>query len=57
MRIRATVTKDGYVSGQEYDIDATKATAMIVAGAAELVTVAPNSDRETAIPRRKYETR
>jgi hypothetical protein len=57
MRIRATVTKSGYVAGVEYDVDPGVGMAMIIAGNAVPVAVAQFKDREKAVLPQNYETR
>lgn len=49
MRIRATVTKDGYVQGETYDVPEKVARKKIVRDEAEPATVAPANDREKAV--------
>ncbi len=56
MRIKATVTKGEFIQGNEYELPPAIATAMIIAGTAEVVTVAYSPNREKAILL-KYETR
>ena len=56
MRVRATATKSGFVAGQEYDLQNDEAQAMIIAGNAEPVTVAPAHDREK-VTRGQYDKR
>jgi hypothetical protein len=56
MKIRATVTIDDFIKGEEYELNEMAALAMIIAGNAEPVAVAPSSRREKAV-KGKYDTR
>jgi len=49
MKIRATVTKNGFIRGVEYDLNEEEATNMIIRGEALEITVAPAYNREKAI--------
>lgn len=56
MVIRATADKGEFKKGKEYDLPDAEAQAMVIAGLATFVAVAPYHNREKAIPK-QWETR
>lgn len=49
MIVRATVDKGGFRKGVEYELDSEQAQAMVIAGTAVFVAVAPHQKRERAV--------